>query len=214
MQDNSFLKGPALTAALFVLLTTVAWPVPAQTVPGPAATPVAAHSKDLGFSGGSPLVIPAAAFSSDGIDPANYVFWFVTGAIEGVDSPPAGYAPCLKAPVYLPQGALVYQFWASIYDNDGGYNVGVNLRRVDNFSGASSISASVISTGASTTIQSVGDYSIARPIVQYPLYSYYATLCLNGSATKVYSVRVWYLEPIFADDFESGTTTRWASVAP
>ncbi len=86
MQDKSNLKEPALKPALFVLLTTVAWPAPVRTVPGSPATPVAAHPKDLGFGSGLPLVIPAWAFSSDGIDPADSVFRFATGAVEGIGS--------------------------------------------------------------------------------------------------------------------------------
>ena len=150
--------------------------------------------RNLGFFGGSPLVIPAAAFSSDGFDPGNYNFWFHTGVVEAVDDPPSGNPPCLKAPVYLPQWADVYQVWASIYDNDASYDVPVSLRRVDNYTGVMTIMAALGSSGASTTIQTPGDYTIAGNIVYFPTYSYYATVCLNSSSTKLYSVRVWYEE--------------------
>ena len=197
MYNKNALKGLALGLALPVLLAALAWPAIALPGAAPAAVPAAARPDGGGFSGGSPLIIPAAAFSSDGFDPANYNFWFATGAVEGVDSPPTGYAPCLKAPVYLPLWAKVYQFWASVYDNDAGYNVGVSLRRVSNYDGSSAvIMATVSSTGASTNIQSVGDYSIDSPIIYYPDYSYYVTMCLNRSNTKLYSVRIWYTENI------------------
>jgi hypothetical protein len=197
MYNKYALKGLMLGMAIPLLLAGFAWLALAHADRATASQKsanTAAQPSNQGFSGGSPLVIPAAGFSSDGIDPGNYIFWFANGAVEGVDSPPTGYAPCLKAPVYLPQWAEVYQFWASIYDNDASYNVGVSLRRVDNYSGVSTIMASVNSSGASTDMQSVGDYSIDEDTIYYPDYSYYATVCLNGSATKLYSVRVWYLK--------------------
>jgi hypothetical protein len=199
MFNRNALKGLALGLGLPLLLAALAWPDLAS--PGVAsaavtnAVPGAARPIGAGFSGGSPLVIPAAAFSSDGFDPDNYRFWFSTGAVEGRDSPPTGNPPCLKAPVYLPNWAEVYQFWASIYDNDISYNVPVLLRRVSNYDGLASVTmASVSSSGSSTTIQSVGDYTIDSPIIYYPDYSYYATVCLNGSDTKLYSARIWYTE--------------------
>ncbi len=55
------------------------------------------------FGGGSPLVIPAAAFVSDGFQPDSLFFPFGGGYFQG-DS--ANYG-CITAPAYLPHGATI-----------------------------------------------------------------------------------------------------------
>jgi hypothetical protein len=137
----------------------------------------------------SPLVIPAADFRSDGLAPGGYTFIFVTGYMVG------STGNCVMAPAYLPNGATVYQFWASAYDNDPANDLGVELHRVNNYNGAQNVMASVTTTGQSGAIQSLSDYVITNPLVVYPDYSYYVTACLNTSNLRIYSARVWYTGP-------------------
>jgi hypothetical protein len=148
------------------------------------------RTEDLTPKGyGSPLVIPAADFRSDGIQPTYYNFWFATGAFQGANATTSG---CLMAPAYLPNGATVIDVYASVYDNSTTYNVPISLKRVENYTGAVDTMASITSAGASTAIQSLVAPSISNPSVSYPNYSYYATACVRSSDTAVYSVRIYY----------------------
>jgi hypothetical protein len=136
----------------------------------------------------SPLIIPAADFSSDGVDPDGFSFDFAGGYVNGDGT------ACLKAPAYLPDGASVASVYASLYDNAPG-NVMVILRRVDNVSGVSDVMASFGTAIDSTTIQQMGDDSINEPDVVYPAFAYYVTTCLNYPDHRLYSVRIYYTGP-------------------
>lgn len=137
----------------------------------------------------SPLVIPAADFRSDGLAPSGYVFWFDLGRMEG------STGDCVMAPAYVPNGVTVFQFWASVYDNDAANNITVRLRRLNNYTGVMNEMAAVSTAGQSTSIQSLGDSIITDPIVLYPDYSYYVTACLSTANLRIYSARLWYTEP-------------------
>jgi hypothetical protein len=140
------------------------------------------------FGGSAPLVIPAAAFTSDGWDPDGFFFSFSGGYVNGDGS------ACLKAPVYLPKGAVVYRTYASLYDNDSSGSITVNLRRVNKSTGATNVMASMSTTSDSTSIQNRPDLSISYPEIEYPLYAYYATTCLKSADHRLYSVRIYYHE--------------------
>jgi hypothetical protein len=131
------------------------------------------------------LVIPAAAFSSDGGFPDGFFFDFDTGYLRGDNF------ACLKAPVYLPQGAFIDSLYASLYDNAYGI-VAVRLRRVDVVTGSLDIMAAVSTTTDSTSIQQVEDITISYPEVRYPRYAYFLTTCLTSADHRVYSVRIYY----------------------
>lgn len=133
----------------------------------------------------SPLVIPAADFRSDGLNPDGYYFLFSRGSIEGDTA-----FPCMMAPAYLPEGAEVFEMWASVIDNAAN-NITVILRRVDNYNGNMDIMASTSSSGTSTSITSISDLTIDFPLVEYPTYSYYVTTCVPDTV-ELYSVRLWY----------------------
>lgn len=139
----------------------------------------------------SPLVISAADFRSDGLAPEGYMFWFSTGAIygEGVSQ------TCLMAPAYLPNGATVTDMFISAYDNNASYDVNVSLWRVDNYAGTGAqVMASIITSAASTAIQTPGTSSITYPEVSYPTHSYFVTTCLSQNDVRLYSVRIYYTE--------------------
>lgn len=139
----------------------------------------------------SPLVISAADFSSDGYVPEGFFFSFVSGALNGENIP----GTCLMAPAYLPNGATVTDMFITAYDNNASYNVPVSLWRVDNYAGTSAQTmASVVTSGASTALQTPGTATITYPDVSYPSYSYFVTTCLSYSEIRLYSVRIYYTE--------------------
>jgi hypothetical protein len=155
-------------------------PSPYAPEPGAAQQPEAAEYA-------SPLIIPAADFSSDGQDPDGFFFDFAGGYVNG-----AGTA-CLKAPVYLPNGATIQGVWASVYDNAPG-EVTVILRRADMNSGATDLMAVLSTDVDTTTLQQPGTSEISYPVVSYPMYAYYLTTCLNSADHRLYSVRIYYMK--------------------
>jgi len=148
---------------------------------------LASPSGPQAFGGSAPLVIPAAAFTSDGFDPDGFFFSFSGGYVNGDGT------TCLKAPAYLPKGAHVYAVYASLYDNASG-SIAVNLRRVNRSTGVTKVMASMSTTSDSTSIQNWPDFSISYPDISYPAYAYYITTCLNSADHRLYSVRIYYHE--------------------
>ena len=138
---------------------------------------------------GSPLVIPAADFRSDGFDPGSMFFSFWGGYLRGGNAD-----TCMMAPAYLPNGANVYDIYAGVVDNDAAANVWINLYRVDNYDGSVDVMAQMWTDDAyaSPAIISLEDYPIDYPVVEYPTYSYYLGACESSSNVDLYSVRLWY----------------------
>jgi len=134
------------------------------------------------------LVVPSADFRHDGNNP-NMGFYSFWGGYWRGDST---LSPCFMAPVYLPRIAKVYQVWATAYDNDTGVDLWLDLYRVDNYSGTVITMASLNSSGASTSLQSISDNTVQQGVVIYPQYSYYLGTCLPSSSLRLYNVRVWY----------------------
>ena len=96
----------------------------------------------------TPLVVPAAAFVSDGEEPSGYRF-HDNGHLSGTDT-----VVHLGAPVYLPQGARIRAIEAYVYDNtdfcgSGGQDVDLLLWRVHQGAGGADL------VGASNTFGSV-----------------------------------------------------------
>lgn len=158
------------------------------TTTPPIALPDPEVAQPQNFGGRSPLVIPAAAFRSDGIHPNGVGFYFSTGYQTGNGTAGA----CIMAPAYLPNYAIMYQMFASVYDNDGANDLEIVLRRVNNYTGAVDILAHAGTAGASTAIQTPYAATIQHPVVTYPDYSYYVTACLPTSLLRLYSVRIYY----------------------
>ena len=143
------------------------------------------------LGGSSPLVVPAAAFTSDGVDPDGFDFDFAGGYVDGSGS------ACLKAPAYLPAGATVVAVWASLLDNSAAGNIAVRLRRVNVYSGISDVMASVTTVEDSEDIQQRGTSFVTKPHVDHSQYAYYLTTCLNYTEHRLYSVRIYYDYRIF-----------------
>jgi len=133
------------------------------------------------------LVIPSAAFRNDGINPNVAYFYSGGGYWRG-----GGVLTCLMAPVYLPRIATIKQMWATVYDNDTYYDLGLSLFRVDNFNGDVITMAQLSTSGASTALLSLNDMSVQQGLVNYPQYSYYLGTCLGSSLNRLYNVRIWY----------------------
>ena len=144
----------------------------------------------------SPLVIPAADFTSTGKNPGSTFFFF-----GDEQNPNGGYVRgtasgdgCLKAPAYLPDAALVDSLYAYVYDDESTYTVSVGLNRVRLSTGVHNLMASVATTGMTDTIQYLGDVTVSPNEVNN-LYSYYVTTCLNGDKTRLYAARIFYHLP-------------------
>ncbi len=140
-------------------------------------------------AGPAPLVIPGAAFASDGTFPDSHFFSFSGGYQMGSSS---GGDGCMAAPAYLPDGVEVYQMVATLYDNDATNDIYVQLWRVDNSTGVTAIMGEVSTSGAQASIVTPFEASMNYPAVEYPYYSYYVTTCLLGASHRLYAVRVYY----------------------
>ena len=164
------------------------------------------------FGGPSPLVIPAAAFSTKGNNAESHNFVWFAGFVKGTALP----GGCIQAPVYLPRWARPYQMWASIIDADGSNDAIVTLTRRSNTTIGDIDQMGYLSTsGSDTGIRSFSDLIINEPLVMLPDYSYYVTTCLASDNIKLYSVRLYYTEEtVFIDAFETGDTSGWSVVSP
>lgn len=163
------------------------------------------------FGGTSPLTIPAAAFASTGFTPDSYLF-NTNGFISGTSS----YG-CLRAPAYLPEGAVVTRLAASMVDMNNGVEMSVSLIRTDNetFNSTTEM-ARVTSNGytASASPNWYQDTSITVPEVDYPRYSYYVHACLPDYLFQLYQVEITFTDDvIFRDGFDLGGAEAWSSTA-
>lgn len=140
----------------------------------------------LPADGPTSLFIPAATFSSDGGFPDGFFFDFEDGYIEGAEF------GCLKAPAYLPDRARVTAVTGYLYDNNFDQDITLNLRRVNLDSGGQDIMAEVKTYRPSTGILERVDSSIDYPLVQYPDYAYYLTICLSTAEQRLYAVNIDY----------------------
>jgi hypothetical protein len=148
--------------------------------------PAAGGTHIVGTCYSSPLVIPAAAFSADGFLPNSFFFDFTGGYITGTA---ASYG-CVMAPVNLPNGATIDRICATIYDNSSSH-LQLNLWRVHYSTGATTLMATVETTGTSTNVYTECDSSVLEPLVDYPTYAYYVTTCL-ADEERIYSIRIYY----------------------
>ena len=168
------------------------------------------HAKN--FGGSSPLVIPAAAFSTKGNNAESHNFIWFAGFVKGT----ALAGGCIQAPVYLPRWAQVYEMWVSMIDDDGSYDASVILTRRSNTTLGDVDDMALASTsGSATAVRTFSDITVNEPLVMLPDYSYYVTTCLASENLKLYSVRLYYTEEtIFIDAFERGDTSGWSAVSP
>lgn len=164
-------------------------------------------ARTKGLGGGSPMVIPAAAFATNG----NYDDTIFIHPFEGYIRGKSGTDGCVQAPLYLPQGAEISEVYASILDNDAGANAFVALMRSDNTAYHDSDElAYMTSISASSSMQAVFDSTINHHIVRLPRYHYYIQTCLPSADIRLFSVRVYFNDSeLFSDEFESGSMSAW-----
>lgn len=153
---------------------------------------------NLGKAYGSPLLIPAAAFRSDGVNPSQLQYDANLGMLRGQDSENA----FAVAPIYLPEGATVASIMASIFDGLDGtgagcedpdqQDLGVWIFRVTNNTGEVSTMAFFGTTGLNAAIQHPLDSSVEYPMVEYPEYAYYAATRVCHSAHAFHNLQIWY----------------------
>jgi hypothetical protein len=179
--------------------------------PGPGETASPDLELSRSFGSGSPEVIPAAAFSTNGNDADSHVFNAFFGSVSGTGSG----GGCVQAPAYLPHGATVTSVWASVVDNDASHDIHITLhRRANRDLYDVADMAALQSSGQSTSLTTPSDSTISSPEVRHPDYSYYITTCLPTAQTSLYSVRIYYQEALFMDGFESGESWAWSEVGP
>lgn len=145
---------------------------------------------------GSPLVIPAADFNSNGDNVEDYWFSSLVPGFFGYIRQDGANSVCLQAPAYLPAGATVTDVYGYLYDNHSSEYAWVDLYRVRNLTGVEDTMASVSTSGYanSTSIRYLGDTTITEPAIS-DLYSYYVFTCFpsNGSTNlRLYAVRIFY----------------------
>jgi hypothetical protein len=200
---------------IFALLSVAFWlmcPYPVFGAEGPRETggsPRGFTAAPQGLPYGDVLVIPAAAFHADGFLPDSQFFPFGGGYFVG-DS---GAYGCMVAEAYLANTATITEIYASVYDNDPARTIAITLGRADNFAGGTDTLASLSTTSDFSGVQVISDLTISNPVVVYPDYSYYLTVCLESGDIRLYSVRI-YNSFLFSDDFESGGIGAWSSAAP
>lgn len=183
MKTQQFKRGGLLGAVAAILLVFAFLPAPAES----------AGLNNL--SGVAPVMVPAAAFVSDGFQPDSFFFPFGGGYFQG----DANNYGCMEAPIYIPQGAKVMEVFASVYDNDVARGISIAVRRVDNFSGGTDILASMSTTGpdAFAGVQVISDITVLDNLITYPDYSYYVTTCLGSGDIRLYSVRLYFPQEMF-----------------
>jgi hypothetical protein len=174
--------GVLVALALALILAPTTPSISARTLQGPSAP-----SAQIGV----PLVIPGAAFHSDGYDPDSMFFSFWGGFVQG-----GNINTCVTAPAYLPDGVTVYDTYASVVDNDAANRIWVDLYRVNNYTGVVDVMAAMGTEGAyaSPSIVTLNGWPVTYPVVGYPDYSYYVGACLESANIRLYSVRLWYFE--------------------
>jgi hypothetical protein len=160
------------------------------------------------FPGGSPLIIPAAAFNNTGLNPTSSTF-NTNGFIGG-----GGSFTCFVAPAYLPDGAEVTRLTAVLVDMSS-TNMTVSLIRTDNTGYRLTSGMASVTTNGDTYPNALANTysttSIGNATVQYPDYSYYVSACVPSWEFQLHQVELRYTESlIFRDGFESDNLEAWS----
>jgi len=155
-------------------------PIPEGTVPTRAYT--------------APLVVPAAAFLTDGIDPDGFLF--ENGHIQG-----HGSVSHLVAPVYLPHGARVTGLRAYVLDNSGSCggsaanaDIEIFLSRVGLADGALAAVAITTSDGASSTVDFTPTFLVfsSAATIDNNEYAYWLDLKICSVSHRLMAVVIEY----------------------
>jgi hypothetical protein len=139
----------------------------------------------------SPLIIPAADFSSDGKLPGSALFSFAGGYTAGVGTSKVQSGGCIKAPVYLPRGASITSFTAYVYDIDSTNDLVISLHRIRTMTGLHEVLGQVRDLGGSSDPHALVNSSI-HPDQVDDLHAYYVTTCLWTNKMRLYGVRIYF----------------------
>jgi hypothetical protein len=144
----------------------------------------------------SPLIIPAADFSSDGYLPGSALFSFAGGYTAGMGTSKVQGGGCIKAPVYLPRGASINSFAAyvynrEVYDPETKNDLVISLHRIRTITGLHEVLGQVRDLGGSSDIHALINSSI-HPNQVDDLHAYYVTTCLWTNKMRLYGVRIYF----------------------
>jgi hypothetical protein len=135
------------------------------------------------------VVIPAADFTNDGLNPNDPFFSFSEGAWNGHIN-----WPCMMAPAYLPNGVTIAEFWGTFDDTSDTAQGEMRLYRHYNYSATTSDLMASIGSGYAFNggFSNPGDTSIDYPVVDYPNYSYFVGGCMDSDLVEFIGVRIYY----------------------
>jgi hypothetical protein len=161
----------------------------------PATPPNAAEleaASTTAASGSGYLVLPPAAFTSDGLIPDGFFVYFGGGYFVGqVES-----SACVLAPVNLPAGVQITSLEARLDDQNSDAYEWFDLYRINLQTGNAEIIASVSSpTGTTGGVVSLVDTTITSPEVS-DMYAYQLCTCTR-LAIYVYGARIGYTSTTF-----------------
>lgn len=150
---------------------------------------------------GNPLVITAADFRSDGINPHELIHKWPDDALWGTDNNNA----FAVAPVYLPDGATIASVGVAVFDGFDGTtgtcgmivtkDVWAYLLRVNNYTGDQQQLSFFSTTGMDPDRQFFLDTEVEYPDIQYPTYTYYAVAKVCHSAHLFYAMQIFFSMP-------------------
>lgn len=140
----------------------------------------------------SPMVVPAAAFHNDGVDPDGF-FFRPDGYLEGEGSPVMMYAA-----VYLPNFATVDSITLNAVDGSDSCTAQASVQAILNRASMTTETiyqmARASTTGASSTMQSPTTSSIGVATIDNLYYRYYLRVQFCSTTHRFYSVEIHYSE--------------------
>ena len=154
------------------------------------------------------VVLSGADFHT--VDEGGQYYEVADGSIVGHGGPGG---TCLVAGVDLPDGAMLSNMRVRYLDN-ANTDFSLDLLRKRRGNGVSAAPVAFLDTsGASASVQEANAiWDITSPVDG--VYAYYLSTrvnCLDSASHRIYAVTIDYVDPIFADGFESGNTNAWGS---
>ena len=145
----------------------------------------------VSLNGPAFLVLPPAAFTTDGYDPDGFFNYFSGGYFYGIV--PSG--ACVLAPVQLPAGVTITGLEVRLNDNNATASEWFDLYRTNLATGATQLLASVSSpTGTTGGVVALVDNTVSNPTVS-DMYAYQLCTCTRETV-YVYGARIGYSHSI------------------
>ncbi len=138
------------------------------------------------------LVLPPAAFTSDGNDPDGFFYSFSGGYLKGRGA----IGACLLAPVNLPVGVEITGLEVRLNDNNASSHAWFDLYRINLETGSAQVIASVSSpTGTTGGVVPLVDSTVTYPVVS-DMYAYQLCTCIWPDI-YAYGARIGYRHSSF-----------------